>query len=287
MERNKKAIYDVPRNALHPQHQQRKDDCPHPRTISHCFPFSCWKGACFNFGKQGHKVNDGKEPTCRPPPQPKNPDCQMVQGQVFAMNKKDVELLHLLLKLLNAITVLMSGSTHSSGCPKFVYNLYVSSNTMSHVLVVSTPVEDTILSDHVYRPYIFSTEGHELSINLIVWDIQNFDAILGIDWLSAYHAKLVCFHNFLTFYLSEGHVVRFVGVKPSSPIVISAIRAVDCWNRDMKLFSLCKDRKPKLELRDIPIVWTFRMPFLISYQVCLCIENRVLPRFTSRHDLYF
>lgn len=238
MESNKKAIYDVPRNSLHPQHQQRKDDCPTLGRFHIAFPFQMERELVSILESKATRSMMVKSRLVNPHHNLRIQTARGYKAKYLPWTRKMWKLLHLLLKLLYAITVLMSGSTHSSGCPKFVYNSYVSSDTMSHVLVVSTLVEDTILSDHVYRSYSFSTEGHELSINLIVWDIQDFDAILGIDWLSAYHGKLVCFHNFLTFYLSEGHVVWFIGVKPSSPIVISAIRAVDCWNRDMKLFSL-------------------------------------------------
>lgn len=50
-----------------------------------------------------------------------------------------------------------------------------------------------------------------------------------------YHAKLDCFHKIIAFYLSEGQVVRLVGVKqPSSPVIISAIRANQLLKQDVK-----------------------------------------------------
>lgn len=50
--------------------------------------------------------------------------------------------------------------------PKFVLKLTVCRNTKPHVLVVSTPVEDTVLSDQ-YKSCVISIEGHELPIDLI------------------------------------------------------------------------------------------------------------------------
>lgn len=141
-------------------------------------------GARFNCEKVSEKIKDCKELTRRPPPPPKNANRQKVQGRVFAMNKKDVDaspsvIEGTLLICSNYANVLIDpGSTHSFVCTKFVCNLNVSLNIMPHILEISMPVGDTVSSDQVYKSCIVSIEGHELLVDLIVLDIQDFDAIL-------------------------------------------------------------------------------------------------------------
>ena len=36
-------------------------------------------------------------------------------------------------------------------------------------------------------------EGHEFRANFVLLDIQDFDVILGMDWLSRHHATMDCF----------------------------------------------------------------------------------------------
>ena len=40
-----------------------------------------------------------------------------------------------------------------------------------------------------------------LSVNLIVLDVHDFDIILGMDWLEAYHATMDCFAKTIIFRL--------------------------------------------------------------------------------------
>lgn len=83
--------------------------------------------------------------------------------------------------------------THSFVRLKFISRLNVSPNTMPHVLVVSTQEGDTVLSDQVYKSCNIRIERHELFVDLIILDMQDFNAILVMDLLSIYHAKLVYF----------------------------------------------------------------------------------------------
>jgi hypothetical protein len=47
--------------------------------------------------------------------------------------------------------------------------------------------------------------------NLVVFEMSGFDIILGMDWLSKYHASIDCFRKEIVWYQSHlvmsGHVV--------------------------------------------------------------------------------
>ena len=44
-------------------------------------------------------------------------------------------------------------------------------------------------------------EGHRLSADLILLHMRDFDAILGIDWLSSHHATLIYHEKAVRFYI--------------------------------------------------------------------------------------
>ncbi|XP_070054205.1 uncharacterized protein [Nicotiana tomentosiformis] len=65
-------------------------------------------------------------------------------------------------------------------------------DSLSAPLYVSTPVGDSIIVDRVYRSCVISIGSLKTSVDLLLLDMVDFDVILGIDWLSSYHAILDC-----------------------------------------------------------------------------------------------
>ncbi|XP_070029760.1 uncharacterized protein [Nicotiana sylvestris] len=57
---------------------------------------------------------------------------------------------------------------------------------------VSTPVGYAIVVDRVYRSCVVTIWNLETNIYLLLFDMVDFDVILGMDWLSTYHAILDC-----------------------------------------------------------------------------------------------
>ena len=42
----------------------------------------------------------------------------------------------------------------------------------------------------------------EMTIDLVLLDLHDFDVILGMDWLASYHASVNCFGKRVTFSIS-------------------------------------------------------------------------------------
>ncbi|XP_070017056.1 uncharacterized protein [Nicotiana sylvestris] len=66
------------------------------------------------------------------------------------------------------------------------------SDSLSIPVYVSTPVGDSIVVDRVHRFCIVVFGGFETRVDLLLLDMVDFDVILGMDWLSLYHAILDC-----------------------------------------------------------------------------------------------
>ncbi|KAL2471717.1 DNA/RNA polymerase superfamily protein [Abeliophyllum distichum] len=66
-------------------------------------------------------------------------------------------------------------------------------------LVVATPVGDLLLANSVYKDYVIKLNDQELKANLIPLDINDFDVILGMDFLAANRASVDCFRKEVVF----------------------------------------------------------------------------------------
>ncbi|XP_070055112.1 uncharacterized protein [Nicotiana tomentosiformis] len=85
-----------------------------------------------------------------------------------------------------------SGSTYSYVSSYFNSYLVVPRDSLSASECVSTPIGDSISVDHAYRSCVVTIGSLETSIDLLLLDMVDFDIILGMDWLSPYHAILDC-----------------------------------------------------------------------------------------------
>ncbi|XP_070032522.1 uncharacterized protein [Nicotiana tomentosiformis] len=76
---------------------------------------------------------------------------------------------------------------------------YVSSYFASHLSVrhdslvsVSTLTGDSIVVDWVYRSCVVTINDFDTIVDLLLLNMVDFKGILGMDWLSQYHAILDC-----------------------------------------------------------------------------------------------
>ena len=60
-------------------------------------------------------------------------------------------------------------------------------------LSVSTPLGETMVAEFICKSCVIKIGGNELLADLILLEIQEFDVILGMDWLAAYHANVDCY----------------------------------------------------------------------------------------------
>lgn len=56
--------------------------------------------------------------------------------------------------------------------------------------------------DRAYQSYIMSLTGYSTLVDIIIFDMVVFNVILGMDWLSLYHAILDYFAKIITLAIS-------------------------------------------------------------------------------------
>ena len=91
-------------------------------------------------------------------------------------------------------------------------------------VVVATPVGNSLLPENVFRDCAVRVVSKNMVADLILLDVYDFDAILGMDWLANHRATVDYFRKEITFRKSRESDIILCGerrILPSS--VISAI----------------------------------------------------------------
>ncbi|KAL0546152.1 hypothetical protein IC582_016058 [Cucumis melo] len=199
------------------------------------------------------------------------------QGKVFATNKTEAEragtvVTGTLLVLGHYALVLFdSGSSHSFISSAFVLHARLELEPLHHVLSVSTPFGECMLSKEKVKACQIEIAGHVIEVTLLVLDMLDFDVILGMDWLAANHASIDCFCKEVAFNPPSMASFKFKGEgSRSMPHVISAIRASKLLSQgtwgilasvvDTREVDVCLSSEPVV--RDYPDVFSEELPGL-------------------------
>jgi len=175
-----------------------------------------------------------------------------------------------------------SGSTHSFVSYAFEHYLNVSPVPLEYELSVSLPSGDSMLCDRVYKACEIHVTEVPLYVDLIPLEMHGFDVILGMDWLSAYHALIDCelkrvvFHSFA----HSGLVFEGVGVVPP-PYLISSMKARRLIQKGSQAFlcSIVDTQVVPPSIEDIHVVNEFPDVFpdelpgsLVDREIEFCID---------------
>ncbi|KAA0051522.1 ty3-gypsy retrotransposon protein [Cucumis melo var. makuwa] len=185
------------------------------------------------------------------------------QGRVFATNKTEAERAGTVvtgtLPVLGhyALVLFDSGSSHSFISSAFVLHARLEVEPLHHVLSVSTPSGECMLSKEKVKACQIEIAGHVIEVTLLVLDMLDFDVILGMDWLAANHASIDCSHKEVTFNPPSMASFKFKGEGSRSlPQVISAIRASKLLSQGTWgiLASVVDTREVDVSLSSEPVV---------------------------------
>ncbi|KAL0562065.1 hypothetical protein IC582_002515 [Cucumis melo] len=143
--------------------------------------------------------------------------------------------------------------------PLFSFSMWVwRVEPLGSVLSVSTPSGEVLLSKEQKKACRLEIANRMLDVTLLVLDMQDFDVILGMDWLSANHANIDCFGKEVVFNPPSGASFKFRGVgMVCIPKVISAMKASSkllsqgTWGI---LASVVDIRDPEVSLSSEPVV---------------------------------
>ncbi|XP_070006399.1 uncharacterized protein [Nicotiana sylvestris] len=92
----------------------------------------------------------------------------------------------------DALVLFELGSTYSYVLSLFARFLVISPEPLGTPVHVSTLVGNFVVVDWIYRSCVVNFYGLETRADLLLLDMIDFEVILGMYWLSPYHAILDC-----------------------------------------------------------------------------------------------
>ncbi|XP_044502571.1 uncharacterized protein LOC123223472 [Mangifera indica] len=116
-----------------------------------------------------------------------------------------------------------SGATHSFIAQGLVERLRLKPTVVNHINTEMLD-GDNILSDSMLLHQTVELKGRELIVDLIMFDMLDFDIILGMDFLSKYGAEIDCRKKKVKFNLDNGDEFSFSEGRLLS-MMISSVRA--------------------------------------------------------------
>lgn len=93
---------------------------------------------------------------------------------------------------INVIALIDPGSTHSYVCVNLVSSKILPVELTKFVIKVSNLLGKYVLVDKVCKNCPLMIQGHYFLANLMLLSFDEFDVILGMDWLTLYDAKVNC-----------------------------------------------------------------------------------------------
>ncbi|KAA0045414.1 pol protein [Cucumis melo var. makuwa] len=156
-----------------------------------------------------------------------------------------------------ALVLFDSGSSHSFISSAFVLHARLEVEPLHHVLSVSTPSRECMLSKEKVKACQIEIAGHVIEVTLLVLNMLDFDVILGMDWLAANHASIDCSRKEVAFNPPSVVSFKFNGEGSRSlPQVISAMRASKLLSQGTWsiLASVVDTREVDVSLSSEPVV---------------------------------
>jgi hypothetical protein len=158
-----------------------------------------------------------------------------------------------------AFVLFDSGATHSFVSNCFAKACCLEFEALDINLAIAIPIGSTILCTSVVKDCPIPVEGNIMPANLVVFEMSGFDIILGMDWLSKYHACVDCFCKEIVFRPPGAAEFRIKGDRNTSALkLISAIQATKLLRSGCSGYLACvTEEKLGRRIEEIPIVKEF------------------------------
>ncbi|KAL5550718.1 hypothetical protein UlMin_000894 [Ulmus minor] len=154
-----------------------------------------------------------------------------------------------------------SGATHSFISTVFADSLHRSKDTIRQTFRTVLPSGEIMLSSYWLRAVPVVVSEREMSVDLVVLDMIDYDVILGMDFLSKYGATIDCKAKVVSFQPPGEEQFTFCGDKYSKQkMFVSAMKArkwLDSGCTGYLAAVVDTTKKAKVELNDVPVVKEF------------------------------
>ncbi|KAG8493004.1 hypothetical protein CXB51_012618 [Gossypium anomalum] len=160
----------------------------------------------------------------------------------------------------NVIALIDPGSTHSYVCVNLVSSKSLPVESTEFVIKVSNPLGKYVLVDKVCKNCPLMIQSHCFPANLMLLPFDEFDVILGMDWLILHDARVNCRQKTLELKCENGEIL-WVETNESNklPIVISYMSAQRYMRKGCEAYLayVLNTKMSESKLESIPVVCEF------------------------------
>ena len=152
------------------------------------------------------------------------------------------------------------GSTHSFLSPIFAKKIDNPPRKLDFILTVTTRVGKQVICRTYYPNCSISLGQAILPANLMVLDMHDFDIILCMDYLEAYHPMMDCFAKTISFRLKRAQAELMIqgNRKKTQARLISTLKARILVQSGCEAYiAVITDDKHSQGVEDIPVVCEF------------------------------
>ncbi|XP_057250056.1 uncharacterized protein LOC130591144 [Beta vulgaris subsp. vulgaris] len=159
-----------------------------------------------NSGYGGNTSNNSNRYPPRGPPQ---------AGRVFMMQREEAEADDTVItgtfpvNSVSAYVLFNSGASHSFISTSFAKSLKAKSCPEFSSMSVTLPNGESVPCKILYRDCPILIEKCEFLVDLVQFDLTDFDVILGMDWLSKYKADINCLDHEISLRRPDGCKVSY------------------------------------------------------------------------------
>ncbi|KAL2938982.1 Transposon Ty3-I Gag-Pol polyprotein [Bienertia sinuspersici] len=178
-----------------------------------------------------------------------------VMNRAEAENNPDVITGTFLIQSNPAYLLFDSGASHSFIASTFVNKIGLKPSNTLHTQV-TIPTGSIIPCSKLYENVSIEIAGSVLCANFVEFNLTEFDAILGMDWLSKHKAKIDCHEQKISLKGPKGIRISYRGVIVKPGVKIISIMKAKSYERKGYPMFLCyvRDTTMEVEIDSIPVV---------------------------------
>ena len=141
------------------------------------------------------------------------------QARVYAITRQEAsaapQVITGMVSFLNqeVCALIDPGATHSFVSSELAHKLQLQYEDMLFGLCVRTPLGENVIVDRECKGQDIVIGGNKLRVDLVVMHLQDFDLILGMDWLAEHRVTMNCFTREVIINSPGQPSVRFRGEK--------------------------------------------------------------------------
>ncbi|KAG8503648.1 hypothetical protein CXB51_001631 [Gossypium anomalum] len=161
---------------------------------------------------------------------------------------------------INVMALIDPGSTHSYVCVKLMSSISMPIESTEFLIKVSNPLGKHVLVDKVCRNCPLMIRGYCFLADLMLLPFDEFDVILGMDWLTTHDVIVNCRKKFIELKCENGEILRVNSEESDSSFpIISVMSAQKCLRKGYEAYLafVLNTKNPELKIESVPVVCEF------------------------------